>query len=76
MPSNAGVAPTSIVVDGVAATFVDRFDQTDTYDQFWVKCTVPSQITAPYTSATVTFPDNPNTGDPRSFDAISIVVAP
>ena len=76
VPQNANVIPDTITVDGVTATFVDRFDQTDTYDRFWVKRTVPNSISAPYTTAVVTFPDNPNTGAARSFTASNIYVAP
>jgi hypothetical protein len=76
VPNNAGLAPTNIDVDGTTATYVARFDQTDTYNQFWVKCTMPSESTGPYTTAVVTFPDNPFTGDPRVFTAVQIVEAP
>ena len=73
-PGNLNVLPTAITVDGVAATFVARVDQNNTTQRYWVRCTLPQD--PPYTSATVTFPDNPNTGDPRSFTATQIVVGP
>ncbi|MDA0768033.1 MAG: sulfatase-like hydrolase/transferase, partial [Verrucomicrobia bacterium] len=76
VPNNDAVNPNAITIDGVSATFLARFDQTDTYNRFWVKCTLPASISAPYTTATITFPDNPMTGDPRSFNAIQIIVAP
>ncbi|MGB6221358.1 sulfatase-like hydrolase/transferase [Haloferula sp.] len=76
VPMNAGLAPDSITVDGVTATFIARFDPSDTYDQFWIKCTVPDTISAPYTTATVTFPNNPNTGATRVFNAIQIIKSP
>ncbi|MFK7911992.1 MAG: sulfatase-like hydrolase/transferase [Akkermansiaceae bacterium] len=76
VPGNANVTPDTITVDGVIATFVGRLDQTDTYDQFWIKCTMPNTSTGPYTAATVTFPDNPNSGATRSFNATSIIIAP
>ena len=74
VPANMNLAPTSITVDGVTATFVARVDQNETADRYWVKCTLPEADQ--YSAATVTFPDNPNTGDPRSFTATQIVVAP
>lgn len=73
-PQNLNATPDSITVDGVTATFVSRVDQTETAARYWVKCTVPEAAT--YSSATVTFPDNPNTGDTRVFNSIQIVVAP
>ena len=73
-PGNLNVNPSSVTVDGVTATYVARVDQNDSALRYWVKCTLPEA--ASYTSATVTFPDNPNTGDPRSFTAIQIVEAP
>ncbi|MGB1259462.1 MAG: sulfatase-like hydrolase/transferase [Akkermansiaceae bacterium] len=76
VPQNANVVPNTIIVDGVAATYVGRLDQTNSYDRFWVKCTLPTTISAPYTSATVTFPDNPNNGAARFFTATNIFVAP
>jgi hypothetical protein len=74
VPNRGAVDPTSIVVDGVTATYIGRFDNTDTYNQYWVKCTLPDTISAPYVTATVTFPDHPNTGDPRVFNAIAIEI--
>ena len=76
VPQNANVDPVTITVNGVTSTYVDRFDQTDTYDRYWVKCTLPNTISGPYTTATVTFPDNPMSGDPRSFTTPDIFVAP
>jgi arylsulfatase A-like enzyme len=73
-PSNMALNPTSITVDGVAATYVSRVDQNEAAQRYWVKCVVPEAD--PYTSATVTFSDNPNTGDPRVFNSIQIIVAP
>ena len=73
-PQNQNVDPTSIAVDGVTATYIGRFDNTDTYNQYWVKCTLPDTISAPYVTATVTFPDHPNTGEPRVFNAIAIEI--
>lgn len=74
VPGNMNVAPDSITVDGVPATFVSRVDSTETAERYWVKLNVPEA--ASYSSVTVTFPDNPNTGDTRVFDAIQIIVAP
>ncbi len=74
VPMNMNLAPDSITVDGVAASYISRVNNSETADQFWVKCNVPQA--APYTSATVAFPDNPNTGDTRVFDSIQIIVAP
>ncbi|MBK1792248.1 sulfatase-like hydrolase/transferase [Persicirhabdus sediminis] len=76
VPNNANLDPISITVNGVAASYIERYDQTDTYNRWWVKCTVPDTLSAPYTSAVVTFSDNPNTGDARVFSASSIIIAP
>ncbi|MEP4077659.1 sulfatase-like hydrolase/transferase [Haloferula sp.] len=75
VPGNANVAPDTIIIDGVLATYVGRLDTSDTYDQFWVKCTLPDTESAPYTTAVVAFPDNPNTGATRVFTADNIFVA-
>ena len=74
VPQNMNVDPTNVTVDGVTAVYQARVDSTETEARFWVKVVVPQN--PPYTSATVTFPDNPNTGDPRQFDSIQIIVAP
>lgn len=73
-PQNLNADPSSITVNGVAATYVGRLDTNDAAARYWVKVTVPQA--PPYSTAVVTFPDNPNTGDPRVFNAIQIVVAP
>jgi len=77
-PPNQSIVPDSITVNGTTATFVARFDQSDVYNQYWVKCTVPASLQAPYTTATVTYPDNPNTGATRVFtlDDTKIFTAP
>ena len=58
-PPNRNLAPTSIYIDGVSATYLGRFNQTDSYNQYWVKCTLPETASAPYTTATVTFTNVP-----------------
>ena len=73
VPQNAAAVPESILVNGVAANYIGRLNQTDVYDRYWVKCTVPGTLSPPYTSAVVTFSNNPNTGDTRVFNAIQIV---
>ena len=73
-PQNQNVDPTGVTVDGVAATYVGRLDQTDTAARYWVKVNVPQA--PPYNAAVVTFTDNPNTGDARVFNSIQIIVAP
>ena len=75
-PLNQNVDPTSIVVDGVTATYVDRVDQTDTDNRYWVKCTLPDTASAPYTTATVTFTNVPMGDATRIFVATEIFVAP
>lgn len=75
VPDNQNVIPTTVTIDGVAATNIERLDQTDTYDKFWVKCTLPNTITSPYTIAEVVFPDNPNTGAARAFTVIQIIIS-
>ena len=74
VPANMNIGPISITVDGVTASYSSRVDSTETADRYWVKCTVPQA--ASYTSATVTFTNNPNTGDARVFDSIQIIIAP
>ncbi|MEN8734633.1 MAG: sulfatase-like hydrolase/transferase [Lentimonas sp.] len=75
-PKNLNVDPTSIVVDGVAATYVDRVDNNEAIQQYWVKCTLPSTISAPYTTATVTF-TGLTMGDPtRVLSVTEIIIAP
>ncbi|MEP4077349.1 sulfatase-like hydrolase/transferase [Haloferula sp.] len=76
VPVTEGVDPTAITVDGVNATYIARFDTTDTYSRYWVKCSVPSDTGEGYDSATVTFPDNPMTGDTRVFTTSNIIVNP
>ena len=80
-PNNANVAPTGVtIVDGngttQSATFVARFDQSESYMRYWVKCTLPGGVAGPYSNAVVPFPDNPNNGAARVSTAIQIVVAP
>lgn len=74
VPQNQNVNPTAITVDGVPAVYNSRVDNNETVQRFWVKCSIPQN--PPYASATITFPDNPNTGDAREFSAIQIIVAP
>lgn len=73
-PQNLAVNPTAVTVNGLPATYVGRLNATDAADRYWVKVTLPQA--PPYTTAVVTFPNNPNTGDPRVFSAIQIIVAP
>ncbi|MEM0895853.1 MAG: sulfatase-like hydrolase/transferase [Verrucomicrobiota bacterium] len=88
-PNNLNVMPTSITItDGNSvvqtATLVARNDfGTDLADEsddaaarYWVKCTLPGSVTGPYSTAVVTFPNNPNNGAARVFTAIQIVVKP
>ena len=75
-PGNLNVDPTSITIDGQVAIFVARENSAGTAERYWVECTLAPATGGPFTSATVTFPDNPNTGDPRSFNATQIIVNP
>ena len=71
VPANLAVIPTSIVVNGTTtATYVSR------PSQYILTCTVPATLSPPYTTATVTFPNNPNTGATRVFNAIQITTDP
>lgn len=74
VPGSFNVNPTSITIDGITATFIARVDQTETQDRYWVQCSLPNNAGSPYTSATVTFPENTNSpqGD-RVFNAIQII---
>ncbi len=76
VPNNNNVLSSAVTIDGITATNIERLDQTDAYNQFWVKCTLPDTITAPYSTAVITFPDNPNTGATRVFTATQIIIAP
>lgn len=78
VPQNLNLAPSAIVVDGVAATFIDRVDQTDSTQRYWVKCTVPDTISSPYSTATVTFSNVINGNSTRVFTVADteIFVAP
>jgi arylsulfatase A-like enzyme len=80
-PNNANIAPTLITIDdgsgtSQTATSIARFDQSEVFMRYWVKCTLPPGVSGPYSNAVVTFPDNPNNGAARVFTAIQIVVAP
>lgn len=79
-PAGNPNSPTSIVVDGVTATYVARVNSgaslasegDDVADQFWVKCIVP--VAPPYNNATVTFTIQ---GTDRVFNEIDpILVKP
>jgi arylsulfatase A-like enzyme len=71
VPVNLAVVPTSIVINGsTQATFISR------PSQYQVTCTVPATLSPPYTTAVVTFPNNPMTGATRIFNATSITVSP
>ena len=76
VPGNLTVAPTSIIIDGIPATFIDRVDQTGAAERYSIQCTLPTD-NSPYTEAIVTFPENSNNpqGD-RVFTAVQIIVSP
>ena len=75
-PQNANLAPTTIDIDGVSATYLGRLNQTDSYNRFWVKCTLPDTSSAPYTSATVTFTNVPMGNATRVLNVTEIIIAP
>lgn len=77
VPGQTGTDPLSITIDGVPATFIARVDQSGTVQRYWVQCSLPDNSGAPYTQATVTFPENTNSpqGD-RVFNAIQIITNP
>lgn len=77
VPGQTGTAPLSITIDGVAATFIARVDQSGTTQRYWVQCSLPDESGEPYNEAIVTFPENANNpqGD-RIFTALQIIVAP
>ncbi len=76
VPQNRNLAPSTITINGQSAVYAARFNTMEVYDQFWVKATISPANGGPYTTATVTFPNNPNTGDVRSFTAIQILTNP
>jgi hypothetical protein len=75
-PNNLSVNPTAIIIDGQLASFVAREDSSGTTQRYWVKCSLTPGTGGPFTSATVTFPNNPNTGDTRSFNSTQIIANP
>ena len=75
-PQNPNLAPTSIDIDGVNATYLGRLNQTDSYNRFWVKCTVPDTSSGPYTNATVTFTNVPMGNATRVLNVTDIFIAP
>ena len=75
-PQNPNLAPTSIDIDGVSATYLGRFNQTDSYNRFWVKCTLPDTSSAPYTAANVTFTNVPMGNATRVLGVTEIIIAP
>ena len=72
-PNGNPLNPTSITVDGTAATFSARVDTNDVANQYWVKAVVAEA--AGYTDAYVIFPDTPG-GTPREYDSVSVTEAP
>ena len=77
VPGQTGTDPLSITIDGVAATFIARVDQSGTAQRYWVQCSLPDNSGAPYTEAIVTFPENANNPQgERIFTAIQIIVSP
>jgi arylsulfatase A-like enzyme len=75
-PQNPNLAPTSIDIDGVSATYLGRFNQADGYNRFWVKCTLPNTSSAPYTTASVTFTNVPMGNATRVLAVTEIIVVP
>ena len=75
-PNNLSVNPTAIMIDGQLASFVAREDSSGTAQRYWVKCSLTPGTGGPFTSATVTFPNNPNTGGARSFNSTQIITNP
>jgi hypothetical protein len=75
-PTNPSLAPTSIYIDGVSATYLGRVDTTDDPNRYWVKCSLPDTSSAPYTTATVTFTNVPNGPATRTCVAEEITIAP
>lgn len=75
-PQDPNLAPTSVDIDGVSATYLGRFNQTDSYNRFWVKCTLPDTSSAPYTAANVTFTNVPMGNATRVLGVTEIIIAP
>jgi arylsulfatase A-like enzyme len=75
-PQNLNLAPTSIDIDGVSATYLDRVDTTDASNRYWVKCTLPDTSSAPYTTASVTFTNVTMGNATRVLAVTEIIVAP
>ncbi|WP_411847249.1 sulfatase-like hydrolase/transferase [Roseibacillus persicicus] len=77
VPQNEALLPTAVTIDGIDVLSIEgRLDQDDNYDRVWVKVLVPAgqTITPATANAVVTFTDNPNTGDPRVFTAIQVLL--
>ena len=62
-------------IDGVSATYIGRYNQTDSYNRFWIKCTLPDTTSAPYISATVTFTNVPMGNATRVLNVTEIIIA-
>ena len=74
-PRNPNLAPTSVNIDGASATYLGRYNQTDIYNRFWVKCTLPDTTSAPYISANVTFTNVPIGNATRVLNVTEIIIA-
>lgn len=74
-PQNTDTLPTTITIDGVAATVVSRVNESENPDRYWVKCTI-SPIASSYSTGTVQFTGLANGDATRTFTPIQIIVAP
>jgi hypothetical protein len=76
-PQNPNLAPTSIDIDGVSATYLGRFNQADIYDRYWVKCTLPDTASVSVNSiVTVTFTNVPMGNATRVLAVTEIIDVP
>ena len=76
IPANENADPIAITVDGQTATYEARYDLTDTFNRFWVRCTLANGTGGPYTSATVTFGPAPAGSTNRDYQSLQIIVNP
>jgi len=65
-PQNVNLMPTSVLINGVAATIVDRVDTNGDDARYIVKCTMSPSLPS-YTSAVVEFTNVPAGNATRSF---------
>jgi len=79
-PNNLNIQPTSVTYQGTEVASIEgRLDQSDTAERYWVKVLLSTTIAVDTNSPgdfIISFPNNPNTGAPRVFNAAQAIVVP